>query len=79
MHRLDEAQLVRDLGRMRQQVADPCARIAVLLKLENGGRRRETGLRRRHSGETLTATDGVRQFGSSEVMQARLVIEKIEL
>jgi hypothetical protein len=41
VHRLDEAEVIHNLRRVRQKFADPCAAFAVLLKLEDGTGQRE--------------------------------------
>ena len=79
VHRLDEAELVGDLRRVRQQLADPGAGLAVLRELEHRRRDRETGLRRGHAGEPLAHADRVGQLGAAQLRQLRLVVEQIHL
>ena len=76
---LRKVRLVGDLGGVRQQFADPGARLAVLREGELRGHHRETGLRGRHAGEPLAVADGLRQIGALEFAEARLVVEEFHL
>ena len=76
---LDDADVVGDLGGVRQQFAEPRAALAVLRELEDRRRGRKFRLIRRHAGEPLAHADGIRQIRSAPRLQVRLVIEEIEL
>ena len=79
VHRLDDAELVHDLGGVRQQFADPGARLAVPgeLELRSGDRKRP--LKRGHAGQALPHADRRRQFLAVHRAQLRLVVEQLEL
>ena len=79
MHRLDEAQVVHDLGRVRQEFADPCPALAVPGELERGRGRGEAGLSGGHAGQALTHANRVRQLGAAQRVEFRLVIEQVHL
>ncbi len=79
VHRLDEAEVVHDLRRVRQELADPGARLAVLRELEARRDHRELGLRRRHGGEPLALADGVRKVVAAPLLELRLVVEHLDL
>ncbi len=79
VHALDEAQVVGNLGRVRQQIAQPGAALAVLLKLERRTDQRQARLVARHAGQTLLAANFGRQLGTVLFVQQRLVIEQVDL
>ena len=57
VHRLDEAHIVDDLAMVRQQIAEPRARLAMLRELEDRAGERNRRLLGRHAGEPLAAAD----------------------
>ena len=71
--------VVHDLRGVRQQFADPRARLPVLLELEDGARHREGALPRRHAGDALAHANAAGQFGAGELVERRLVVEQIHL
>ena len=77
--RLHEGEPVRDLRRVRQQVADPCARLAALRERELRRHDREGRLRRRHAGQPLSVADRIGQLRALELHQPRLVVEQLDL
>ena len=79
IHRLDETQVVRHAGGVRQQFAEPRARLAVLLELEHGPGQRQRGLIARHACQTLALTHRVRQLFAVFLVQQRLVVEQVDL
>jgi hypothetical protein len=58
IHRLDDGDVVDDLGRMRQQLAEPGADLPCCLKLKMGAAT-ETNPVRRSCRDALAAPDGV--------------------
>ena len=79
VHRADEAQLVGGLGRVRQQLADPRAGLAVLLELEEGVDDREALLRGGHAGEPLAFANRVGQLGAAQTVERGLIVEQVHL
>ena len=79
VHRLDEAQVVDDLCRVRQQLADPRTGLSVLRELEHRRRHRKGRLRRGHAGQTLPHPDRGRQLRAAQIVQPRLVVEHVHL
>jgi hypothetical protein len=79
VQRADEADLIGELRRVRQQLAQPHAALAVLRKLEHRRRDGEALLPRRHAREPLLATHRVRQILVELRREPRLVIKQIEL
>ena len=59
---LMKADVVDDLRRVRQQLADPGARLAVLRELEDRRRDREATSGPSHAGEPLALADRVGQL-----------------
>ena len=79
VQRADEADLIRELRGVRQQLTQPHAALAMLRKLEHRRRDGEALLPRRHAREPLLATHGVRQILVKLRGEPRLVIKQIEL
>ena len=77
--RLHHGDVVREAGRPRQQVADPQGALPVLGKFELRRRNREFGLATGHRGDALTLAHGIRQILAELRVQARLVVEGVEL
>ena len=78
-HRLDEADVVDDLAMMRQQLAEPRARLAVLGEFEERAGERDRRLLGRHAGEPLAAADVFGQLLAVLLVEQRLVVEQILL
>ena len=76
---LDQRDVVDDLGRVRQQLADPLAALAVLLELELRRRDREPRLAAGHRGDALALADAVGQVLVEIFGQLRLVIPQVDL
>ena len=79
VHTADHAKIVGRLGDMRDQFADPRAAVAVLRKLEDGGRDRETVLTRRHRGQSLSHPHAVGQFLLVHRLELGFVVEQLKL
>ena len=79
IHRADEAELVGNLRRVREQFAEPGAAVAVLSELEWRANQRNRTLVTRHAGEPLAATNGVGQLLAALLDQQRLVVIEVEL
>ena len=79
VHGLDEAEIVRNLRGVRQQLAQGRARLSVLSKLVNRRSGREAGLERRHPCQPLSAPHGIRQILAAKFLELRLVIEELQL
>ena len=79
VHRPDDAQLVDDLRRVRQQLADPGAGLAVTREVELRAGHRERLLEGGHAGEALALADRLRQLLAVHRAQPRLVVEQLEL
>ena len=77
--RLHNAQVINDRGRMRQQLADPRASMAVLGELERRTRHRKRTLSRGHRGDALTHPDRVRQLGLVQFVESGFVIQQLHL
>ena len=78
VHRLDEAQVVRDLPKVRQPFADGRAGLAAALEAGRAGLD-QLALVRGHGGQALSAADGLGEFGAGQVGQAGLVVEELDL
>ena len=79
MHRLHHQQVIHDPGRVRQQLADPGPGLAVLGEPEKGRDHRELRLLRRHAGDALSHADGAGQFGASQLVEPRFIVEEVQL
>ena len=79
VHRADEAELVDDLGRLRQELADPGADCPCRRELEDRAGQRQGRLVRRHARQPLPHPDRVGQVLAVHPVQQRLVIEQVEL
>ena len=79
VHRLDEAEIVDDLRRVRHQLADPGPRLSILLESECRWRDRERCLIRAHGGEPLALPDRVGQIHSPHFRELWLVVEELQL
>ncbi len=79
IHRADDGQVVDDLGRVRQQLADPGARLAVTIEFEDGRSDGQTALARRHGRDSLPHPHRVRQVFVDHVAEFRLVVERFQL
>ena len=64
---------------MRQELAEPRARLAVLGEFEHRAGERDRRLLGRHAGEPLAAADVVGQLLAVLLVEQRLVIEQILL
>ena len=79
VHRADEAEVVDDLGGVRQQLADPRAACAVLREFEERAGQRQRRLVARHAGEPLALAHGVGQLLAVPLVEQRLVVEHLQL
>ena len=79
MHPADDAPFVRLGGDMRDQFAEPVARLAVLLELEDRRSDGEILLARRHRRQALALADRFRQVLAAHGHQLRLRIEEVHL
>ncbi len=79
MHGLDDRDLVGDLAGVRQQFAQPHARRAMLLELEDRRRGRKGGLIRGHAGQALAHPHRFRQIAAAQLLKPGLVIEQVQL
>ncbi len=79
MHRLDKAQFVGDAGRVRQQLAEPCPRLAVTREPKPRRRDGKTCLARGHAREPLPHPNGLGQLGCPEIGQFWLIVEQVHL
>src|SRR5262249_28788790 len=66
-------------GGVRQQLAEPRARLSMLRKLEDRFGNRKARLPCGHRSQTLAVPDGVGQVRAVSLGKLRLVIEQIEL
>ena len=79
VHRANEAQVVGNLRRVRQQFTDFDAALPCGLKGKGRSGDRLAGLFGRHGRQTLTAPHTLRKFGTVSAGQTRLGIEQVEL
>src|SRR4051794_30433722 len=79
MHGLDEADLVSDLRRVRQQLAQRCARLPVLSELVDRRRSRKVRLMSRHPRQPLSSPYRLRKILAAKSLQLRLGIEEFQL
>ena len=79
VHRLDDRQLIDDLGGVRQQFADPCAGLPVLLEFEDGAGHWKRALARSHARDALPHTHAAGKLCAGQLVERRLVIEQIHL
>ena len=63
---LDDADVVDDLGGVRQQLTDPGSVLAGPRKLENGGRDRQRILAGGHAGNALALTNRIGKFAPGD-------------
>ena len=68
--RLDDGDVVDDLGVMRQQLAEPGAGLAVLREVEERLGDRQRRLARGHAGDALALPDRIRKLGALHASQA---------
>ncbi len=79
VHRIDDANVVRDLVVMRQHVADPLTTFAMLSERRNRRSRRKILLSRGHASQPLALANGIGQILTIQFGQRRLVIKRIDL
>jgi hypothetical protein len=79
VERFDERDVIRDLGGVRHQFADPSARFTVLRELKTRRHYRKRRLGGGHAREPLATANGLRQFAALEFVQSRLEIEQLHL
>ncbi len=79
VHRLDEANLVGHLRRMRQQFAEPGPALAMLFEPERRTDQRQAGLIAAHPGQPLPFADFLRQLLPVHFVEQRFVIVQIHL
>src|SRR4051812_25618603 len=77
--RLDHTDIVDDFGRVRQQLADPSAALAMLSKLEHRRHAWERTLPAGHAGNALTHADRSRKFLAMMCGQRWLVVEQVDV
>ena len=75
---MNEAQVVRHAGKVREQFAHPDAALSLLGELEGRGRD-QLLLPPGHRGNTLSLADGFGQLGFEELVQIGLVIKQVHL
>ena len=78
VHRVDDTEIVRHLGQMRQQLAHPDAVLALAMELEHG-RRDQLRLAFGHRGHALPHADALGQRLFEQFPEVRLVVEQIDL
>ena len=74
-----EAEIIGDFRGVRQQLADPCAGLAVLGELKLRAGERQDCLISGHPGEPLAVADGIRERLAVELVELGLVVEKVVL
>ena len=79
VHRLDDAEFIHDLGRVRQQLAHPGAALAVLIEPVRGCCHGQYGLVAAHACESLSAADGVGQMSALQAGETGFVVEGFKL
>src|SRR5262249_6367481 len=79
VNRLDETQLINNLGRPRHQLTDRGLTVSMFGELENGTGHRQRRLVGGHAGDALTHADALGQVLAIEFVQLRLVVEQVEL
>src|SRR5262249_40231272 len=79
VQRFKDANFVGDGAGVRQELAEPAATAAVLVKLEHRRDTRKRALPRGHAGDALPHTHGGWQFLAMMPAQRRLVIEHIDV
>ena len=80
VHRLDDAEVIDHFRGPRQQFADPCAGLAVLVEFEDRRRERKARLPGGHAGEALALfLEPAVEILLEALFQLRLVVEQIEL
>ena len=79
VHALDEAELVGDRARVRQEVADPGAALAALLERAQRTDDRERGLAARHRRQALRLAHRGRQVLAVHALERRLVVERVDV
>ena len=78
-HRSDDAQVVDDPGRVRQEIGDPRAAGAVLLEPELRTGERQRRLVAGHARQALALPHRVRQLFAVALVEHRLVVERLHL
>ena len=79
MHRFDEAQLIRFLGKMREYLAHPLARFSMPGELEYAWGNGKGLLTRSHGGQALALAYAVGQILSVFLFHPGLGIEQVHL
>ena len=79
MHAADEAHVVDHLGRVRQQLRDPHARLPVLGELEFARCNREPLLAGGHGGQALPLANRVGQVLIVPLIHLRLIVVQVHL
>lgn len=75
MHRFNDGDVIGDFARVREQLAQPRSRLAMLRKLELGCGDWESRLSSSHPGNALSHTNGTGQFFAMELLHRWFVIE----
>ena len=79
VHRFDHGDVVGDALHVGHELAHPHAAFTTLLEGELARRDGEARLTTRHRRDALAFADRIRQVGVEEFLQARLVVEQVEL
>ena len=79
VHALDEAKVVRDARRVRHELADPGAALAVAREAKDRAGQGDRRLIHGHAGQALAAADVLGKLLAVLLVEQRLVIEKILL
>ena len=79
VHRLDDANVVRHLGRVGQDIRNPGAAFPVLLEANRRRGDGETGLARGHARNALAIADGWREVLVKALLELGLRVEHLEL
>jgi hypothetical protein len=79
VHRADHANIVRDVARVWQEVADHRAATASRLECKLAGLHRKSGLRGYHSRDPLAPAHGLWEVLVEALAQDRLVVEQIKV
>ena len=79
VHRLQDRQIIDDLGRVWQQITDPASTLAVLLKRFDRGIGQELLLASRHPGDSLRSLDRIWQWLAMHGRQIGFVIPHVNV
>jgi len=79
VHRADDANLVCDAARVREEIADDGAAFAAGFEVPLARLHRETGLRGDHAGDALAAADGVGEVFVEALAEDGFVVEQVEV